>query len=69
MHEVTSMSFQDLLKFATQEAVKQIDKPKTQRKAERVQKKEMKEPLLHWAFGIMPMAISMLKHRIKEGRR
>jgi hypothetical protein len=63
------MSFQDLLKFATQEAVKQIDKPQTVRKAERVQKKADKEPITHWAFGMMPLAFSMMKRRLKTRRR
>lgn len=62
------MSFQDLLKYATQEAVKQIDKPKPVRKAEREERKARKEPLAHWAFGIMPFAFSFLKRRIKNGK-
>ncbi|GAF13640.1 hypothetical protein JCM19045_2897 [Bacillus sp. JCM 19045] len=62
------MSFQDLLKYATQEAVKQIDKPKPVRQAERERKKAAKEPLTHWAFGVMPFAFSFLKRRIKNSK-
>ncbi|GAF16611.1 hypothetical protein JCM19046_1057 [Bacillus sp. JCM 19046] len=59
------MSFQDLLKYATQEAVKQIDKPKPVRQAERERKKAAKEPLTHWAFGVMPFAFPSLNDESK----
>ncbi|GAF24521.1 MULTISPECIES: YqzE family protein [Shouchella] len=60
------MSFQDLLKFATQEAVKKIDQPKSERTEKREQKKMEREPLSHWAFGIAPFALSVFKRQLRR---
>ncbi|MFB4210899.1 YqzE family protein [Shouchella sp. JSM 1781072] len=62
------MSFQDLLKFATQEAVKKIDEPKSERHRKREEKKSEQEPLSHWAFGIIPFALSVFKRQRKNER-
>ncbi|AST97227.1 YqzE family protein [Shouchella clausii] len=63
------MTFQDLLKFATQEAVKRMEKPKAIRQEERSKRKAEKQPLSNWAFGVLPMAVSIARRRLKEGRR
>lgn len=51
------VSLQDLVKFITQQAVIQMDKPNTLRKEERKQRKSARAPLSFRAFGIVPMAI------------
>ncbi|GAA0350678.1 YqzE family protein [Bacillus horti] len=53
------MSFQDLVKFMTQQAVQRMDTPKDVRKEQRRQKKEQQG---HWKqhwFGLVPQALSM----------
>ncbi|MDQ0209002.1 YqzE family protein [Alkalicoccobacillus murimartini] len=57
------MSLQDLVKFITQQAVIQLDKPTTMRKEERKQKRSDKASLSFRAFGVIPMAISWFLKR------
>ncbi|WP_059103251.1 YqzE family protein [Shouchella shacheensis] len=57
------MSFQDLVKFATEEMVRQIDKPKVERLAERQERKEQKASFSMRAFGVMPMAFALMKRQ------
>ncbi|MBM0067698.1 YqzE family protein [Alkalicoccobacillus gibsonii] len=57
------MSLQDLVKFITQQAVIQMDKPTTLRKEERKQRKTARASLSFRAFGIIPMAIGWFFRR------
>ncbi|TSB44721.1 YqzE family protein [Alkalicoccobacillus porphyridii] len=52
------MSFQDLIKFITQQAVIQMDKPGTIRKEERLRRKTNKASFSYRAFGVLPLALS-----------
>ncbi|MCM2675011.1 YqzE family protein [Alkalicoccobacillus plakortidis] len=60
------MSLQDLVKFITQQAVIQMDKPTTIRKEERKRRKSDKGTLSFRAFGVVPMAIGWFFKRNKQ---
>nr|WP_273753201.1 YqzE family protein [Alkalicoccobacillus gibsonii] len=51
------------MKFITQQAVIQMDKPTTLRKEERKQRKTARASLSFRAFGIIPMAIGWFFRR------
>ena len=57
------MSFQDFLKFVTQQAVIQMDKPGKTRREERQRRKSNKAPFSYRAFGVLPLALSWLLKR------
>lgn len=69
------MSFNDYVKFVTQQVVSYVDQPKEKRKQLKQQKKEQREPMQTQLFGMIPLAISMFvqknhpKHKYikKEG--
>lgn len=48
------MNSNDYVKYITQTVVKYIDQPKDERKRNRMEKKDMKEPFLFKWFGILP---------------
>ncbi|MEW9672803.1 YqzE family protein [Ammoniphilus sp. 3BR4] len=57
------MKSNDMVKYLTQEFVKYIDTPKTERK---------KRPKERWSsrwFGMIPMAIRMFIQRMRETRK
>ncbi|WP_017726967.1 YqzE family protein [Halalkalibacterium ligniniphilum] len=53
------MSFQDLVKFATEQIVKHLDQPAEERKAIREEKKAERSPLMNEAFGVIPLALGV----------
>ncbi|MDY7223375.1 YqzE family protein [Halalkalibacterium halodurans] len=53
------MSFQDLVKFITQQLVMRMHESKEERKAKQLEKKEYRPPLSHHAFGSIPVAMSI----------
>jgi hypothetical protein len=58
------MKTNDYVKYITQTFVKYIDQPKDERKKQRHEKKEAKEPFLYHWFGLIPYAlISLFKRK------
>jgi hypothetical protein len=60
------MKSNDYVKYITQTFVKYIDQPKDERKKNKVEKKETKEPFLYHWFGVIPyLLILMFKRKRK----
>ncbi|MFD1736522.1 YqzE family protein [Bacillus salitolerans] len=53
------MSFNDLLKFVTQQLVTYLDSPKDQRKQVKRARKSSKTPLVSRWFGVVPFGFMM----------
>ncbi|MDM5315932.1 YqzE family protein [Fictibacillus sp. b24] len=49
----------DVIKFLTQKIVKYLDEPKGVRKERRISKKNEREPLLTYLFGVVPMGLGL----------
>ncbi|MFG6494210.1 YqzE family protein [Fictibacillus sp. UD] len=49
----------DVIKFLTQKIVKYLDEPKAVRKERRISKKNEREPLLTYLFGVVPMGLGL----------
>lgn len=60
------MSVNDYVKFMTQEIVQYMDKPKDDRKKQRQQKKQERQPFAVRWFGVLPYALIMMKSRQKN---
>ncbi|OLO42877.1 YqzE family protein [Alkalihalophilus pseudofirmus] len=61
-------SFNDYVKFVTQQFVTYVDRPKEERLAMKKQKKESKQPLQYQMFGMIPLALSMIIKRNRKKR-
>lgn len=59
-------SFNDYVKFVTQQFVSYMDQPKEERKARKVEKKANRPPLQSHLFGMIPLAISIFWKNQKE---
>ncbi|MCM3730666.1 YqzE family protein [Fictibacillus nanhaiensis] len=49
----------DVVKYLTQKIVKYLDEPKAVRKERKLTKKNEKEPLLTYLFGVLPMGLGL----------
>lgn len=49
----------DVIKMLTQKIVKYLDEPKAVRKERQLSKKNEREPLLTYLFGVVPMALGL----------
>ncbi|MGA4719442.1 YqzE family protein [Fictibacillus nanhaiensis] len=56
----------DVIKFLTQKVVKYLDEPKSVRKERRITKKNEREPLLTYLFGVVPMGLGLAFRRKKK---
>ncbi|WP_416728956.1 YqzE family protein [Fictibacillus sp. JL2B1089] len=56
----------DVIKFLTQRVVKYLDEPKSVRKERRITKKNEREPLLTYLFGVVPMGLGLAFRRKKK---
>lgn len=57
----------DVVKYLTQKIVKYLDEPKSVRKERKRTRKNEKEPLLTYLFGVLPMSLGlMFKKRRKD---
>ncbi|MBD7964538.1 YqzE family protein [Fictibacillus norfolkensis] len=56
----------DVIKFLTQRVVKYLDEPKSVRKERRITKKNEREPLLTYLFGVVPMGLRLVFRRKKK---
>ncbi|NEU29630.1 YqzE family protein [bacterium LRH843] len=54
------MSFNDYVKFVTQQVVLKMDQPKEQKRAERIEHKTERLPFRYHAFGMIPLGLSIL---------
>ncbi len=63
------MTFNDYLKFVTEQIVMKIDEPKEKRKAARLARKKERPPLSYRAFGVIPLAMAMFFKSLKKRRR
>jgi hypothetical protein len=50
----------DVVKYLTQKIVKYLDEPKAVRKERKLTKKNEKEPLLTYLFGVLPMGLGLV---------
>lgn len=57
------MSFNDYVKFVTQQFVTYVDQPKDKRREIRLERKESRPPIQYRWFGMIPLAISMFLKR------
>ncbi|WP_216831714.1 YqzE family protein [Alkalihalobacterium elongatum] len=62
-------SFNDYVKFVTQQFVSYVDRPKEERLAMKKQKKEARQPIQYQMFGMIPLAISMVIKKNKKNRK
>ncbi|MBP2240860.1 hypothetical protein J2Z40_001419 [Cytobacillus eiseniae] len=63
------MKSNDYVKYITQTVVKYIDQPKDERRKQRLNKKDIKEPFLFKWFGVIPYALhAIVKRKNKEKR-
>ncbi|WP_209123050.1 YqzE family protein [Alkalihalobacillus sp. BA299] len=62
-------SFNDYVKFVTQQFVTYVDRPKEERLAIKKQKKEARQPIQYQMFGLIPLAISMIIKRNRQNRK
>lgn len=60
------MSVNELFKYATQQVVTYLDKPKEERKALKQVKKEEKPLWLSHMFGTIPLALMLLLRRKRK---
>jgi hypothetical protein len=49
----------DVVKYLTQKIVKYLDEPKAVRKERKRNRKNKKEPLLTYLFGVLPMGLGL----------
>ncbi|WP_137788909.1 YqzE family protein [Bacillus sp. E(2018)] len=56
----------DVIKFLTQRVVKYLDEPKSVRKERRISKKNEREPLLTYLFGVVPMGLGLVFRRKRK---
>jgi len=63
------MKSNDYIKYITQTVVQYIDQPKDERKKQRLEKKQMKEPFLTKWFGVVPFALYSTIHSINKMKR
>ncbi|WP_078552875.1 YqzE family protein [Bacillus alkalicellulosilyticus] len=54
------MSFNEIVKYVTQQFVTYVDQPKEQRLASKIERKESKPPLQYHMFGMIPLALSIV---------
>ncbi|WP_088104695.1 YqzE family protein [Halalkalibacter urbisdiaboli] len=57
------MSFNDYVKFVTEQFVRRIDQPKEERRMAREQRKAERLSLSSHVFGVLPMGLSLLLNR------
>ncbi|WP_413379754.1 YqzE family protein [Alkalihalobacillus sp. 1P02AB] len=61
------MSFNDYVKFVTEQLVKKMDEPRVKKELNTKSNDELvKQPLSNKAFGVIPLGISMFVHRKKN---
>lgn len=59
------MKTNDYVKFMTKTIVQYLDQPRSERKLQRYEKKQQKEPFAYKWFGILPYALIFLRKRKK----
>ncbi|TWI55989.1 YqzE family protein [Halalkalibacter nanhaiisediminis] len=53
------MSFNDYVKFVTQQVVLKMDEPKKMKQAKKAQRKQERLPFQFQAFGLIPLGLSL----------
>jgi YqzE-like protein len=56
----------DVVKYLTQKIVKYFDEPKAVRKERKLTKRNEKEPLLTYLFGVLPMGLGLAFRRKRK---
>ncbi len=59
------MSFNDLVKYVTQQFVTYLDKPKDQKIQQKNERKSSQPPLSKW-FGIIPLGFMLIMRKKKK---
>lgn len=62
-------SFNDYVKFVTQQFVSYVDRPKEERIALRRQRKEARPPIQYQMFGMLPLALSMILKKYRNRKK
>ncbi|ARK31428.1 YqzE family protein [Halalkalibacter krulwichiae] len=62
-------SFNDYVKFLTQQAVIRMDQPKEERKSKREERRAEKQSFPTQAFGIIPMGLSLFWKSRKSNKK
>ncbi len=60
------MSFNDLVKYVTQQFVSYLDKPKDQRLLRKNERKSSQSPALSRWFGVIPLGFMLLMRKRKK---
>lgn len=64
------MSFNDYVRFLTEQFVTYIDQPKEKREERKRMKKQLRQPVQNQLFGLIPTAISFfIRHRHSNKKR
>ncbi len=63
------MSFNDLVKFLTQQFVTYVNQPTEERRASKLERKATKPPVLFRMFGLVPLAFVISFKNSKVSKR